>query len=331
MSEKAIAVQDLRKRFGDVTALDGIDFDVERGTVFGLLGPNGAGKTTAVRVLATVLRPDGGRAEVLGHDVVREADAVRRRIGLAGQNAAVDPNLTGRENLRMVGMLGQMQRADVMPRAEELLRRFGLSGAADRPLRTYSGGMRRRLDVAASLMPSPPVLFLDEPTTGLDLPSREELWDMIRELVSDGTTVLLTTQYLEEADRLAHRIAVVDGGKIIANDTPGRLKAQMGAIVVEMAMPGDGRADRATGLLAERLRDRVEREGDLIRITSDRGARVLWDILRALDGADLEPDTLTVREPSMDDVFLALTGQHVAPDGQRPQGSATSDPEGVGR
>ena len=331
MNEKAIAVQDLRKRFGNVTALDGIDFDVEPGTVFGLLGPNGAGKTTAVRVLATVLRPDGGRAEVLGRDVVREADAVRRRIGLAGQNAAVDPNLTGRENLRMVGMLGQMQRADVMPRAEELLRRFDLSGAADRPLRTYSGGMRRRLDVAASLMPRPPVLFLDEPTTGLDLPSREELWDMIRELVSDGTTVLLTTQYLEEADRLAHRVAVVDGGKIIANDTPGRLKAQMGAIVVEMAMPGDGRADRAMGLLAERLRDRVEREGDLIRITSDRGARVLWDILRALDGADLEPDSLTVREPSMDDVFLALTGHHVAPDGPGPQGSATSDPEGVGR
>ena len=331
MNEKAIAVQDLRKRFGNVTALDGIDFDVEPGTVFGLLGPNGAGKTTAVRVLATVLRPDGGRAEVLGRDVVREADAVRRRIGLAGQNAAVDPNLTGRENLRMVGMLGQMQRADVMPRAEELLRRFDLSGAADRPLRTYSGGMRRRLDVAASLMPRPPVLFLDEPTTGLDLPSREELWDMIRELVSDGTTVLLTTQYLEEADRLAHRIAVVDGGKIIANDTPGRLKAQMGGVVVEMAVPGDGRADRAMGLLAERLRDRVEREGDLIRITSDRGARVLWDILRALDGADLEPDSLTVREPSMDDVFLALTGQHVAPDGPGRQGSATSDPEGVGR
>ena len=331
MKEKAIAVHDLRKRFGNVTALDGIDFDVERGTVFGLLGPNGAGKTTAVRVLATVLRPDGGRAEVLGRDVVREADAVRRRIGLAGQNAAVDPNLTGRENLRMVGMLGQMQRADVMPRAEELLRRFGLSGAADRPLRTYSGGMRRRLDVAASLMPRPPVLFLDEPTTGLDLPSREELWDMIRELVSDGTTVLLTTQYLEEADRLAHRIAVVDGGKIIANDTPGRLKAQMGAVVVEMALPGDGRADRAMGLLAERLRDRVEREGDTVRITSDRGARVLWDILRALDGADLEPDSLTVREPSMDDVFLALTGHHVTPDRPGPQGSATGDPEGVGR
>jgi ABC-2 type transport system ATP-binding protein len=203
--ENAIVVQDLRKRFGEVTALDGVSFEVEGGTVFGLLGPNGAGKTTAVRVLATVLRPDSGRAEVLGRDVLREADAVRRRIGLAGQNAAVDPNLTGRENLRMVGMLGQMQRADVMPRADELLDRFGLSDAANRPLRTYSGGMRRRLDVAASLMPRPPVLFLDEPTTGLDLPSREELWEMIRELVEDGTTVLLTTQYLEEADRRGRR------------------------------------------------------------------------------------------------------------------------------
>jgi daunorubicin resistance ABC transporter ATP-binding subunit len=322
--ENAIVVQDLRKRFGEVTALDGVDFEVERGTVFGLLGPNGAGKTTVVRVLATVLRPDGGRAEVLGRDVVREADAVRRRIGLAGQNAAVDPNLTGRENLRMVGMLGQMQRADVMPRADELLDRFGLSDAANRPLRTYSGGMRRRLDVAASLMPRPPVLFLDEPTTGLDLPSREELWDMIRELVEDGTTVLLTTQYLEEADRLANRIAVVDGGKVIANDSPQRLKAQMGGIVIEMGMPGDGRADRAMGLLADRLPGRVEREGDTIRVTSERGARVLFDILRVLDRDDLEPDTLTVREPSIDDVFLALTGQHVAPDAMSPQVSAAA-------
>jgi daunorubicin resistance ABC transporter ATP-binding subunit len=324
MMENAIVVQDLRKRFGEVTALDGVDFEVERGTVFGLLGPNGAGKTTVVRVLATVLRPDGGRAEVLGRDVVREADAVRRRIGLAGQNAAVDPNLTGRENLRMVGMLGQMQRADVMPRADELLDRFGLSDAANRPLRTYSGGMRRRLDVAASLMPRPPVLFLDEPTTGLDLPSREELWDMIRELVEDGTTVLLTTQYLEEADRLANRIAVVDGGKVIANDSPERLKAQMGGIVIEMGMPGDGRADRAMGLLADRLPGRVEREGDTIRVTSERGARVLFDILRVLDRDDLEPDTLTVREPSIDDVFLALTGQHVAPDAMGPQVSAAA-------
>jgi daunorubicin resistance ABC transporter ATP-binding subunit len=331
MVENAIVVQDLRKRFGEVTALDGVDFEVKRGTVFGLLGPNGAGKTTAVRVLATVLRPDGGRAEVLGRDVLREADAVRRRIGLAGQNAAVDPNLTGRENLRMVGMLGQMQRADVGPRADELLGRFGLSDAANRPLRTYSGGMRRRLDVAASLMPRPPVLLMDEPTTGLDLPSREELWDMIRELVEDGTTVLLTTQYLEEADRLANRIAVVNGGKVIANDSPERLKAQMGGIVIAMRMPGDGRADRAMGLLADRLPGRVEREGDTIRVTSEPGARVLFDVLRVLDRDTLKPDTLTVREPSIDDVFLALTGRHVAPDAIGPQVSAAADPTGVRR
>ena len=203
MSDNAIVVQGLVKHFGTVAALDGIDLEVERGTVFGLLGPNGAGKTTAVRVLATIIRPDAGYAEVLGLDVVKHADAVRRRIGLAGQYAAVDANLTGHENLRMIGILAQLPRPDIMPRADELLRRFRLDEAADRSLRTYSGGMRRRLDIAASLMQRPPVLFLDEPTTGLDLNSRNELWEMIRELVQDGTTVLLTTQYLEEADRLA--------------------------------------------------------------------------------------------------------------------------------
>src|SRR6266581_4575695 len=219
MNEKAIVVDGLRKSFGDVVALDGVDFEVERGTVFGLLGPNGAGKTTAVRVLATVLRPDGGRAEVLGHDVVREAEAVRHRIGLAGQNAAVDPNLTGRENLRLIGRLTQLPRGQIDPRSGEILERFGLADAADRPVRTYSGGMRRRLDVGAALVHRPPVLFLDEPTTGLDPEGRNELWDVIRELVADGTTVLLTTQYLEEADRLADRIVVIDRGKVIADDT----------------------------------------------------------------------------------------------------------------
>jgi ABC-2 type transport system ATP-binding protein len=311
---KAIVVEGLRKRFGEVQALDGIDLAVAKGTVFGLLGPNGAGKTTMVRVLATVLLPDGGRAEVLGHDVVRDAEAVRRRIGLAGQNAAVDPNLTGRENLRLVGILGQLPRAEVMPRADELLRRFDLSQAADRPVRTYSGGMRRRLDVAASLVQRPPVLFLDEPTTGLDISSRNELWDMIRELVSDGTTVLLTTQYLEEADRLADRIAVVDDGRVIANDTPERLKAQLGSTVVEMALRGDGRAERATQLLSGVSGVRVEREGEMVRITSDRGAGVLIEVLRTLDGDGLEPDSLTVREPSLDDVFLRLTGRHAEAD-----------------
>jgi daunorubicin resistance ABC transporter ATP-binding subunit len=308
MDDNAVVVEGLRKSFGNVVALDGIDFEAARGTVFGLLGPNGAGKTTAIRVLATVLRPDAGRAEVLGHDVMRDPEAVRRRIGLAGQNAAVDPNLTGRENLRMVGILGQMPRPEVMPRAAELLERFDLSAAADRPLRTYSGGMRRRLDIAASLMPRPPVLFLDEPTTGLDLPSRNELWDMIRELVSDGTTVLLTTQYLEEADRLATRIAVVDDGKVIANDTPERLKSELGDTIVELGFRGDGRAERALARLRESLGDRVEREGGTLRITSDQGARVLFQVLRSLDADDLEPDTLTVREPSIDDVFLSLTG-----------------------
>ena len=324
MSDIAIVVEGLRKRFGAVAALDGIDLEVPRGEVFGLLGPNGAGKTTAVRVLATVLRPDGGRAEVLGHDVVREAAAVRRRIGLAGQAAAVDANLTGRENLRMVGILGQLPTAEVKRRAAELLERFDLSDAADRPLRTYSGGMRRRLDVAASLMSRPPILFLDEPTTGLDISSRGELWEMIRELVAEGTTVLLTTQYLEEADRLAARIAVVDGGKVIANDTPERLKAQLGSTVIEMDIRGDGRADRALSALANFQGGRVEREGDTLRVTSDRGAHVLIEILRALDGQGLEPDTLTVRQPSIDDVFLTLTGH-------RAEGAGNELPKHRGR
>jgi daunorubicin resistance ABC transporter ATP-binding subunit len=324
VSENAIVVEGLRKRFGTVLALDGVTFEVPEATVFGLLGPNGAGKTTAVRVLATVLRPDAGRAEVLGHDVVREPEAVRRRIGLAGQNAAVDPNLTGRENLRMVGILGQLPREEIAPRADELLERFDLSDAADRPLRTYSGGMRRRLDVAASLVQRPPVLFLDEPTTGLDLTSRNELWSMIRELVNDGTTVLLTTQYLEEADRLASRIAVVDVGRVIANDTPEQLKMQLGSTVVEMDVRGDGRAARAARLLRERIGGRVEREGDRIRITSDQGAHVLIDVLRSLDGDGLSPDTLTVREPSLDDVFLALTGRHAEAEVDRASADAGS-------
>jgi daunorubicin resistance ABC transporter ATP-binding subunit len=315
MHQCAILVERLSKHFGDLAALDGIDLEVERGTVFGLLGPNGAGKTTAVRVLSTILHPDGGRAEVLGHDVVREPEAVRRRIGLAGQYAAVDPNLTGRENLRMVGVLGQMARATIGPRSAELLSRFLLTDAADRPLRTYSGGMRRRLDIAASLMPSPPVLFLDEPTTGLDLSSRNELWDMIRELVDDGTTVLLTTQYLEEADKLAGRVAVIDGGHVIANDTPQRLKADLGDTVVEMGFADEATAERGLALLGTDGLGKVEREHRTVRVSSNRGAHVLVDVLRRLDadGMGVEPDTLSVREPSLDDVFLALTGHRAEP------------------
>ncbi len=321
MASNAIVVEGLRKRFGAVAALDGIDLEVPEGAVFGLLGPNGAGKTTAVRILATVLLPDGGHAEVLGYDVVRQASAVRRRIGLAGQAAAVDANLTGRENLRMVGILGQMPANEVKKRGAELLERFDLTEAADRPLRTYSGGMRRRLDVAAALMSRPPVLFLDEPTTGLDIATRGELWDMIRELVAEGTTVLLTTQYLEEADRLAARLAVVDGGKVIANDTPERLKAQLGNTVIEMAIRGDGQAEKAMVLLRTALGSRVERDGDTLRINSDSGAHVLIEVLRTLDGGGVEADTLSVREPSIDDVFLALTGhraEQVSSNGAQP-------------
>jgi ABC-2 type transport system ATP-binding protein len=316
MSDIAIRVEALTKHYGDLVALGGIDLEVTQGSVFGLLGPNGAGKTTAIRILATILKPDAGRAEVLGHDVVHQAAAVRRRIGLAGQYAAVDANLTGRENLRMVGILGQMPTPQIMPRAAELLEKFELSDAADRPLRTYSGGMRRRLDIAASLVTRPPVLFLDEPTTGLDLTSRNALWETIEQLVADGTTVMLTTQYLEEADRLAERIAVVDGGLVIANDTPSNLKSQLGSTVVEMRFEKHDGSERAATLLTGNVNGQVERDDGTLRITSNDGARILIDVLRALDANDIEPDTLAVREPSLDDVFLALTGHHAEADGE---------------
>jgi ABC-2 type transport system ATP-binding protein len=252
--------------------------------------------------------------------VVRQADEVRQRIGLAGQYAAVDPNLTGGENLRLTGRLAQLPSADARVRADELLERFDLTDAADRPARTYSGGMRRRLDVAAALVQRPPVVFLDEPTTGLDLHSRNALWEMIRELVADGTTVLLTTQYLEEADRLAHRIAVVDDGRVIANDTPAALKAQLGSTVIELGMGEAARALRAGELLGERLATQPERDGATLRLATDDGSRLLIDALRLLDDHQLAPATLAVREPSMDDVFLVLTG-HRAESGAGSAGS----------
>jgi ABC-2 type transport system ATP-binding protein len=309
MADVAIRVKDLVKRFGPVIALDGVSFDVPFATVFGLLGPNGAGKTTAVRVLTTIIAPDSGHAEVIGRDVVHDADAVRLSIGLAGQSAAVDENLTGRENLRLIGRLSQMPSRRIAPRVDELLERFELVDAADRPVRTYSGGMRRRLDVAASLVHRPPVLFLDEPTTGLDLKSRGELWDMIRELVNTGTTVLLTTQYLEEADRLANRVAVIDRGKVIAEGTPGQLKTRLGATVIEFGY-GDARqqARRASELLARLIPGHPESDGSTVRITSGDGSRIVVDALRSLDTEGLAPVTIAVREPSLDDVFLALTG-----------------------
>jgi daunorubicin resistance ABC transporter ATP-binding subunit len=321
MTSGAIAAEGLSKRFGDLVALDGVDFSVPTGTVLGLLGPNGAGKTTAVRILTTILRPDGGRAWVLGHDVVREADSVRYLIGLAGQYAAVDGNLTGRENLRLIGRLTKLPRQRIGQRADELLERFQLADAGDRVVRTYSGGMRRRLDLAAALVHQPPVLFLDEPTTGLDPQGRLELWDVIRERVADGTTVLLTTQYLEEADRLANRIVVVDQGRIIAEGSPAELKARLGSTVIEIGLSIEAEALRAEPILAS-FGTGCGRNGTSVCVQVNDGSRVLLDVLRALDAANLVPVTLAVREPSLDDAFLTLTGRHAEPKG-------SSDPEPV--
>jgi daunorubicin resistance ABC transporter ATP-binding subunit len=315
MDADAIVASGLVKRFGDVRALDGIDLTVPRGTVFGLLGPNGAGKTTAVRVLTTIIRPDAGEARVLGRDVVAEPEAVRASIGLAGQYAAVDENLTGRENLRLVGRLTHLPKRAVRPRADELLERFNLTEAGDRPVKTYSGGMRRRLDLAASLVHRPPVLFLDEPTTGLDPRSRSDLWSVIADLVADGTTVLLTTQYLEEADRLAERIAVVDRGHVIATGTPAELKASLGATVLEIAMTGEGSALLAAEVLFPLGVQPPVVEGSTVMVTVSDGARLLLEALRILDAEDLTPTGVTLREPSLDDVFLALTGEHARPAG----------------
>jgi ABC-2 type transport system ATP-binding protein len=306
----AIVVEQLTKHFGSLTALDEVSFEVRAGTVFGLLGPNGAGKTTAIRILTTLLRPDGGRASVLGLDVVKNPAAVRYQIGLAGQYATVDEHLTGRENLRLIGRLAQLRRAEFRAQADALLARFALSEAASRPVRSYSGGMRRRLDVAAALVARPPVLFLDEPTTGLDLPSRNELWAVIRDLVADGTTVVLTTQYLEEADRLTDRLAVVDGGKVIADDTAASLKSRLGSSVVEIEMADELAAASAAAMLAERRGPRPERHGNRIRLTSNDSSAVVIDALHTLDQSGLRPSTVQVREPSLDDVFLLLTGHH---------------------
>ncbi|HEX2193151.1 MAG TPA: ATP-binding cassette domain-containing protein [Acidimicrobiales bacterium] len=312
MTDHAIVTERLRKRYGNVVALDGIDLVVEAGTAFGHLGPNGAGKTTAVRILTTIIPPDGGTARVLGRDVTREPEAVRASIGLAGQFAAVDENLTGRENLRMVGRLTQLPTRLVRSRADELLEQFDLVEAASRPVRTYSGGMRRRLDVAAALLGRPPVLFLDEPTTGLDPRSRNELWRVIDELVGAGSTVLLTTQYLEEADRLASRLAVIDQGRVIAAGTPAELKSQLGATAIDVGLADEEAARRAEQLLAGVAAKPPAREGTRLELTVEEGPRVLIEVLRVLDREGLAPTALALREPSLDDVFLAITGQRAS-------------------
>jgi ABC-2 type transport system ATP-binding protein len=304
----AIETDGLAKRYGDVVALAGIDLAADEGTVLGLLGPNGAGKTTAVRILTTLLRPDAGTARVLGLDVVNDAAALRHRIGLAGQYAAVDESLTGEENLVLFARLYQLGRGDARRRATELLERFDLADAGERLVQTYSGGMRRRLDLAGALIARPPVLFLDEPTTGLDPRSRLALWETIEARVAGGTTVLLTTQYLEEADRLADRIAVIDSGRVIAEGTSAQLKDQVGGDRLEVRLDDPAQAGQAADALAGVTSEAPElRDGVLCAAVSRRDGTVAL-ALRRLDDAGVEVADLTLRRPTLDDVFLALTG-----------------------
>lgn len=309
----AVVVENLVKSFGKTKALAGVSFSLPEGTVLGLLGPNGAGKTTAVRVLTSLLKPDSGTARVLGLDVVTQAEQLRRVIGLAGQYAAVDEKLTGRENLRLVGRLYHLPKSEVQSRADALLERFALSDAADRLVKTYSGGMRRRLDLAASLVNRPRVLFLDEPTTGLDPRSRLSLWDVIEKLVADGTTVLLTTQYLEEADRLADRIAVIDDGLVIAEGTSDELKDKVGGSVLVARASSAEDDDAVCAVLAKLKVGEVKRlpTGELA--VPATGIALVAKAARALATAGLEVSELGLRRPTLDDVFLTLTG-HLAED-----------------
>jgi ABC-type multidrug transport system ATPase subunit len=306
MNSLAIEADGLRKAFGQVVALDGLSFQVPAGSVLGLLGPNGSGKTTAVSILSTSLRPDAGRATVCGLDVLADAAAVRGLIGFAGQFAAVDPNLTGRENLVLIGRLSRVGRKQAKVRADDLLDSFGLSAAAGRLARTYSGGMRRRLDVAAALLHRPPVLFLDEPTTGLDPESRFGLWQSIRDLVRSGTTVLLTTQYLDEADALADQVVIIESGRVADVGTPAQLKSRFGTVVFNLGFASQADTETAWKVLAAEGY-RPERAGTEIGVRSSSGSGALPQVLRALDGQVPDPVSVAVHEPTMDDVFLTLT------------------------
>jgi ABC-2 type transport system ATP-binding protein len=311
----AVEAHDVVKTFGDVTALDGVSVIFEEGIVYGFLGPNGAGKTTLIRVLTTLLKPDSGTAKVVGIDAIHDPVAVRHKIGLAGQFAAVDAFLTGRENVEMVGRLYNLSNKEASRRAEEVLERIHLIEAADRPVRTYSGGMKRRLDLAASIVGRPEVLFLDEPTTGVDPGSRLDLWDMIEELVEGGTTLLLTTQYLEEADRLADRIGVIDHGKLIDEGTSDELKDRLGGSVVEVHVASDDRGTAADALTAV-ADGELRTEGQSLLIPATRGALTLTAAVRALDDVGVTPQDIGLRRPTLDDVFLTLTGHKAETDFQ---------------
>ena len=314
LAQPAVETTRLHKSYGSVEALRGVDLRVETGSVFGLLGPNGAGKTTAVRILTTLLLPDDGSAQVAGFDVVHDASKVRAQIGLAGQYAAVDENLTGFENLEMVGRLYHLGRGPSRARARELLSSFDLADAGGRLVRTYSGGMRRRLDLAAALVARPPVLFLDEPTTGLDIRSRIGLWDAIEALVSEGTTVLLTTQYLDEADRLADRIAVIDQGLVIAEGTPDELKDQVGGERLDIHLCDSQRGEEAVAALASIASDRPFLEDGSVRVPVAQRRGTIAEAVRALDDAGIAIDDISVSVPTLDDVFLNLTGRPAEPE-----------------
>ncbi len=307
-SGNSIVVKNLQKSYGDVKVLRGINFTVKNGDILALLGPNGAGKTTTIRILSTLLKSDAGKAQINGYDVEEEAAGVRKSIGLTGQYAAVDEYLTGKENLQLMGRLYRLSVKDSNNRANELLQQFDLEEAANRAVKTYSGGMKRRIDLAMSLIASPPVIFLDEPTTGLDPRSRQTMWKMIKQLTSSGTTILLTTQYMEEADHLADSIVVIDGGKVIAEGTPDKLKAKVGSERLELTIGKKSSLEKAQTIIDSKGLQ-VDKERRTLSIASTGGVRKLREVLQRLEDANVEVESISLHRPTLDDVFLTLTGR----------------------